>query len=204
MILPDQEQLKLTVNNHANVAEVVQGNKIYVQSTQGKWYLLDKNKYQSLFGNPFAGVDLDQNSLLALIQHATLADHGTETLNGQQLRHISADLDKDALRQLFESNPQLKSLLNQQTADDILNRTKAFKSSLNVWIDETQFYIHRTELKLNLTADTTDAGGSFPSSITTNLDTIIDLSKFSDPVAITPPSGATPTDNLISIFDTQP
>ncbi|MBO0794984.1 MAG: hypothetical protein J2P36_29105, partial [Ktedonobacteraceae bacterium] len=190
VVLPNQEQLNLTINQNTKVAEIVQDGKIYVQNTQGKWFVLDKDRFQGLTGNPFAGVQLDQKSLLGLIQHANITDHGTEALNGQQLRHASADLDKDALRQLFDSNPQLKSMVGQQITDNILDRTKTFKSSLDVWIDETQFYVHRTELKLNLTADTAGTVGAAPSSVTTNLDTIIDLSKFNDPVTIAPPADA--------------
>lgn len=198
--LPDQEQLKLTVNQNTNLAEIAQGSKIYVQNAQGKWFVLDKSRFQGLVGNPFSGVQLDQTSLLSLVQHTQITDHGSESLNGQNLRHITANLDKDALRQLFENNPQLKGTLGQQVTGNILDRTRSFTSSLDVWIDESQFYVHRTELKLNLTANTSGTGANAPNSATTNLDTIIDLSKFNEPVTITIPGGATPTDDPGTIF----
>jgi hypothetical protein len=198
--LPDQEQLKLTINPGISLAQIVQGNKIYVQNQQGQWFVLDKSQFTGMVGNPFASVNIDQNSLLGLVQHSNITDHGSDTLNGQKLRHISASLDKTALRQLLSDNPQLKGALGQQNIDTVLNNTKSFTSSIDVWIDETQFYLHRTELKLNLAVDTTGAEGTAPSSVTTNLDSIVDLSKFNDPVTITPPANATPTDNPAAIF----
>ena len=205
--LPDQEQLNLTINQNTHLAEIVQGNKVYVQNAQGQWYVLDKSAFQGIVANPFAGVNFDQNSLLALIQHTQITDHGTQSLNGQNLRHITATLDKEGVRQLLNDNPQLAGSLGGQNIDAILNNTKSFLSSVDVWIDESQFYVHRTELKLNLVADTSGLNGTptatatpQPSSITTNLDTVVDLSKFNVPVVITPPTNAIPTNNPGAIF----
>lgn len=205
--LPDQEQLSLTLNQNTHLAEIVQGNKVYVQNAQGQWYVLDKSAFQGIVANPFAGVNFDQNSLLSLIQHTQITDHGTEALNGQNLRHITATLDKEGVRQLLNDNPQLAGSLGQQNIDAILNNTKSFLSSIDVWIDESQFYVHRTELKLNLVADAsglnstpTATATTLPSSVTTNLDTIVDLSKFNVPVSITPPTNAISTNNPGAIF----
>ncbi len=205
--LPDQEQLNLTINQNTHLAEIVQGNKVYVQNAQGQWYVLDKSAFQGIVANPFAGVNFDQNSLLALIQHTQITDHGTQALNGQNLRHITATLDKEGVRQLINDNPQLAGSLGGQNIDTILNNTKSFLSSVDVWIDESQFYVHRTELKLNLVADTSGLNGTPtatasppPSSITTNLDTVVDLSKFNAPVVITPPTNAISTNNPGAIF----
>ena len=205
--LPDQEQLNLTLNQNTHLAEIVQGNKVYVQNAQGQWYVLDKSAFQGIVANPFAGVNFDQNSLLSLIQHTQITDHGTEALNGQNLRHITATLDKEGVRQLLNDNPQLAGSLGQQNIDAILNNTKSFLSSIDVWIDESQFYVHRTELKLNLVADAsglnstpTATATTLPSSVTTNLDTIVDLSKFNVPVSITPPTNAISTNNPGAIF----
>lgn len=203
--LPDQEQLNLTINQNTHLAEIVQGNKVYVQNAQGQWYVLDKSAFQGIVANPFAGVNFDQNSLLALIQHTQITDHGTQSLNGQNLRHITATLDKEGVRQLLNDNPQLAGSLGGQNIDAILNNTKSFLSSVDVWIDESQFYVHRTELKLNLVANTSGLNGTPtatppPSSITTNLDTVVDLSKFNVPVVITAPTNAISTNNPAAIF----
>lgn len=198
--LPDQEQLSLNIGQAAKVAEIVQNDKIYVQNPQGQWFVLNKSDFQGSITNPFSGVNLDQNGLLGLVQHTKITDHGDENLNGQSLRHITADLDKTALRQMLNDNPQLQGALGQQNLDTVMNNLKSFQASIDVWIDETQFYVHRTELKLNLVTNTSTNEGAAPSTATTNLDTIIDLSKFNQPVTITPPTNATPTNNPGAIF----
>ena len=197
--LPDQEQLQLTVNQSTKMAQVVQGDNVYVQNAQGKWYVLNKSDFTGLVANPFAGVNFDENSLLGLIEHANISDHGEENLNGQSLRHISAALDKTALRQLLSDNPQLVGTLGKQNVDELLNDTKSFQSTIDVWIDEGQFYVHRAQLKLNLTANTSVVT-SGQSTTTSNLNTTVDLSKFNAPVTITPPSNAIPTHDPAVVF----
>ena len=202
--LPDQEQLNLTLNNTTNVAEILQGNKVYVKNNQGKWYVLDKATLQNSVGNPFSGFTIDQSSLLGLLQNIKLTDHGTESLNGVSLRHITAQLDKTALEQLLNSDPQLKNTFGSQNIDTVLNNTKTFLSTADVWIDETNFYVHRSELKVNLAADTSAVGNGAPTSVKTALDLIVDLSKFNDPVTITPPTNATPTNNPAAVLGNMP
>jgi uncharacterized protein DUF6612 len=201
-VLPDQ-QLNLTVtslNGTTNLSEVTQGDKLYVKNEQGQWYVLNQSTLQNYVGNPLAGLKLDQNALLGLATQASITDHGTEALNGVNLRHISADLNKDALKQLLNSNPDLKSTLGQQNIDTLIDHTKSFKSTIDVWIDESQFYIHRTQFKLNMLADTAGMGSEVPKTILTNFDTTVDLSKFNQPVTFNVPTNATPTDNPGAVF----
>lgn len=196
-VLPNQ-QLNLaitTLNQTTNVSELTQGDKLYVRNPQGQWYVMDKSTLQNYVGNPFAGVNISQSDLLGLVTEAHITDYGTQSLNGLNLRHISADLDKNALKQLLSTNPDLKSTLGQQNINTLLDHTQSFKSTINVWIDETQFYVHRTEFKLNMVANTTGLGSDVPKTISTNLDTIVDLSKFNSPVTLNVPSNATPTNN---------
>jgi hypothetical protein len=201
--LPSQEQLKLSINalnQVTNLTEIVQGNQVYVQNPQGQWYVMNTSQLEGMVGNPFAGISLDQNTLLGLIQHTQITDHGDESLNGKSLRHITASLDKDALRQLLVSNPQLKGALGTQDINTLLNNTKSFLSTIDVWIDETHFYVHRTQLKLNLAANTGAVSNIAPTTTTVNLNTIVDLSNFNAPVIITPPTNAIPTSNPGAIF----
>ncbi|MBV9258520.1 MAG: LppX_LprAFG lipoprotein [Ktedonobacteraceae bacterium] len=202
--LPDQEQFNLTLNNSVNVAEILQGNKVYVKNSQGKWYVLDKSAFQNTAGNPFNGLTIDQNSLLGLLQNIKLTDNGTQSLNGVSLRHITAQLDKAALQQLINSDPHMKSMFGQQNINEVLNKTKTFLSTADVWIDETNFYVHRSELKVNMAADTSSVGNGAPNSVKTALDVLVDLSKFNEPVTINPPTDATPTNNPAAVLGNQP
>src|SRR6266478_4495429 len=65
----------------------------------------------------------------------------------------------------------------------------------HVQIDESTFYVHRTELKFNLSADLNSLIGASGKSVTTTFDSTVDLSKFNTPVTIAPPANAIPTDN---------
>jgi len=201
-LLPDAAQFKLTLNKGTTISQVLQGNKVYIQNAQGKWYVLDKAALQSTAGgSTFSGFNVDQNSLLGLLQHAKITDHGDQQLNGESLRHITADLDKQGLSQLIKDNPQFGGSGGQQNIDAVLAKTKTFQSSVDVWIDEAKYYVHRTEVKISLGIDasaasgTPTATGATPKIVTTSQDSIIDLSKFNDPVTITPPANATPTND---------
>jgi hypothetical protein len=160
--LPDAEQLQLTINQNTKMAQIIQGDNVYIQNAQGKWYVLNKNDFAGLVGNPLSGVNLDQNSLIGLIEHANITDHGDENLNGQSLRHISAALDKTALIQLLNANPQIANQFGQQNVNDLVNNIKSFQSTLDVWIDESQFYVHQAQFKLNLTANTSGVSSINP------------------------------------------
>jgi hypothetical protein len=192
--LPGQEQLDLTINvfdQAVNVAEVVKDGKVYVQNNQGKWFVLDKTAFQAT-PTPFTGVNIDPTTLLSAIQNLNVDDHGDEMLNGQSLRHITIKLDKNALKQVINSNPQLKGLFGQQDVDTVLSAVKSLDSSVDVWIDENDFYLHQTELKLTTSIDSSAINKNAPSSLWTKLDFTADLSKFNDPVTISAPTDATP------------
>lgn len=203
--LPNAEQMTLTLSQGVKLSEIVQGNNVYIQNTQGKWYVLNKSDLQGSLANIFSGVNINQNDLLALLQHSKITDYGDQTLNGQSLRHISASLDKAGVQQLLQDNPQLSGSLSQQQINTLLNNTKTLQSSIDVWIDESQFYVHRTEVKLNLVTSAglsgTPTASASQGSIAVNSDSIIDLSKFNESITITPPSNATPTNDPSVIFN---
>ena len=108
----------------------------------------------------------------------------------------------------------MNSEFGKQNIDSVLNSAKSLIATLDAWIDESTFYVHRTELKFNLNADLSSLRGAsgtpaatttatVPSNITTTLDSIVDLSKFNEPLTITPPANAIPTDNPLVIFGGQ-
>ncbi|HZU67597.1 MAG TPA: LppX_LprAFG lipoprotein [Ktedonobacteraceae bacterium] len=202
------EQAQISLNNMMNIAEVVTADKVYVQNTQGKWYVLNKSDLKGQSGDLLNGSNLfNMNTLMSILEQVKLTDHGDQMLNGQSLRHITATLDKNALQQILTTNSQLSNAIGKQNIDKILNSTRSFNSTLDLWIDETHFYVHRTELKVNANADLsslatpdTQNGVKLPSNATITLDTIVDLSNFNTPVTITPPANATPTNNPGVIF----
>jgi hypothetical protein len=190
--LPNQMQLNLTINQGTQVTEILDGENVYIKNTDGKWYVIDKQNIQGALANTLSNFSFSQNDLLGVLAHTQINDHGDEMLNGQSLRHISASLDRDALKQLLQSNPQLIKQFGQQDVDTLVNNLKSFTATVDTWIDETNFYVHRTELKVNLAADTSQVGNGAPNNIVTNTDTIVDLSNFNETVSITPPTDATP------------
>ena len=213
--LPNEEAMQFTVSQTAtnitnHLAQIVQGDKVYVQNTKGQWYVLDKSVLKGYVDNPFSGISSpDLNELIGLLEHTQITDNGVQTLNGQSLRHITIALDKTALKQFLSNNQQLIDILGQQNLNAIIDNTKAFSSSVDLWIDQTTYYVHRTELKFNLNADTsslsqyvtpTTTAIMVPSNVTTNLDSVVDLSNFNAAVTITPPTDAIPTNDPTTVF----
>lgn len=204
-ILPDQAKVQLSLNKGTAISAVMKGNKFYFKNAEGTWYVLSKQAFQGATGNPFSGANLDQNQLLSLLQQVKIADNGTQSLNGQKLRHLTAMLDKDGMHQLLNSNPQLGGSLGL-SIDAFLKNIKTSQSSIDVWVDESTFYVHRMELKLSLTIDTAAVIGTSPTNgaslptMTLSADLLVDLSKFNVPVIITQPANAIPTDNPAVIF----
>ena len=215
--LPGQQSLQITViqsgtGQNINLSEILLGSKVYVQNPKGQWFVLDKSVLEGFIANPFAGINVDPLAFLGLLQDATIIDHGTELLSGQDLRHISATLDKAALKLLLNNNTLLNKLFGQQNITNVLDRARGLQSSLDLWIDETNFYVHRTELKFSLDeglstlgasiTPTATAGVGVLPALTVNFDSIVDLSNFNQPVTFTLPANAIPTDNPFNIFGT--
>ncbi|MBE3561637.1 MAG: hypothetical protein IMW89_20800, partial [Ktedonobacteraceae bacterium] len=203
-VLPDQAALKLSIGQvvggqMTTMAEIVMGNKIYVQNAKGKWYVLDLAAFTSASGNPFASAQVSNyNNLLTLAQKSPLVDNGEESLNGVTVRHITVNFGKNVLRELLNTTGQINNLQAQQRQklEAFLNSVDLEKPTLDLWIDKATFYVQRMELKFTLQ---TQAQGNTPASTTTE-DTVIDYSKFNAPVTISAPNGATPTNDLATIF----
>ncbi len=216
-VLPDQASLKLTMGGFSglnlNIAEVLKGGKVYIQISNRQWYVIDKSILTGRNGtsNPLSGASVpDFNKLLDVGQHAQLADHGDQSLNGETLRHITVTLDKNAMQQLLQSTGQLNGLLgsNAQKIQQVMDSIKTSKATLDFWIDENTSYVHRFEMKFNMNLDLrsfatpgTTSTGNTPSTITIALDSTVDLSKFNDPsITVTVPANAVPTDKPGTIF----
>lgn len=216
--LPNQEAMQFTVSQSgatatpttSQLAQIVQGNKVYIQNTKGQWYVLDKSVLSGYIGNPFSGINSpDLTELIGLLEHTQITDNGLQSLNGQNLRHITIALDKEALKQFLTNDQQIVNLLGQQNLNAVIDNTKTLGATVDLWIDEATSYVHRTELKFNLNVDTGTLSQSItptvttslvPSNVTTNFDSIVDLSNFNQPVTITPPANAIPTNDPTVVF----
>jgi len=194
----------------SHLEQIVQGDKVYIKNTKGQWYVLDKSVLKGYVDNPFSGINSpDLTDLIGILEHTKITDNGVQSLNGASLRHITIALDKEALKTFLKNNQQLVDLLGQQNINAIIDNTKAFSSTVDLWIDESTAYVHRTELKFNFNVDTGSLSQSItptvttvlvPSNVTTTFDSVVDLSKFNVPVTITPPTNAIPTNDPVKVF----
>ncbi len=214
-VFPNELSMQLTINSAGasqgvNLAEVVTGQKVYIQNPKGKWYVLD-DAAMDASANPLAGANVtNYNNLLTLAEKSKLTDHGSETIGGTTVHHISASFGSQALHDLLTATGQLNSLSAQERAkmEQALKDAKLENPTLHLWIDETTFYVRRLELKFVMNVNssaTATTGKSISSSITpsvmsTSVDTTIDYSKFNAPVKIAAPTSATATTNVAQIF----
>ena len=216
--LPNVEAMQFDVSQNgatttpttSHLEQIVQGDKVYIKNTKGQWYVLDKSVLKGYVDNPFSGVKSpDLTELIGLLEHTQITDNGIQSLNGQNLRHITIAMDKEALKQFLSNNQQLIDILGQQNLNAAIDNTKTFSSTVDLWIDEATAYVHRTELKFNLGVDTGTLSQSItptvttvivPANVTTKFDSIVDLSKFNESVTVTTPTGAIPTNDPTTVF----
>lgn len=199
-----------TVPTTSHLEQIVQGDKVYIKNTKGQWYVMDKSALKGYVDDPFSGVKSpDLTELIGLLEHTQITDNGVQSLNGQNLRHITIAMDKEALKQFLSNNQQLVDILGQQNLNAVIDNTKTFSSTVDLWIDEATAYVHRTELKFNLGVDAGKLSQSItptvttvivPSNVTTKFDSIVDLSKFNESVTVTTPTGAIPTNDPTTVF----
>ena len=216
--LPNVEAMQFDVSQNgatttpttSHLEQIVQGDKVYIKNTKGQWYVLNKSDLKGYVDNPFSGVKSpDLTELIGLLVHTQITDNGIQSLNGQNLRHITIAMDKEALKQFLSNNQQLVDILGQQNLNAVIDNTKTFSSTVDLWIDEATAYVHRTELKFNLGVDTGTLSQSItptvttvivPANVTTKFDSIVDLSKFNESVTVTTPTGAIPTNDPTTVF----
>src|SRR2546421_5111518 len=118
--LPNVEVMQFDVSQNgatttpttSHLEQIVQGDKVYIKNTRGQWYVLDKSVLKGYVDNPFSGVKSpDLTELIGLLEHTQITDNGIQSLNGQNLRHITIAMDKEALKQFLSNNQQLIDIL---------------------------------------------------------------------------------------------
>ena len=190
-VFPGQSSLHMSIGqmmggNATKFTEVVTGDQLYVQNAQGQWHVINQ---KDLTGSPFSAIQVSNyNSLLMLSQQATITDHGQEMLNGQTTRHITMTFNSSALKSLLSATGQLGSLSAQQQQDlnQQLSQIKLNSSTFDVWVDTTNAYVSRMELKFSISSNDNE---------TSSVDATVDYSKYNEQVTITAPAGATPVNN---------
>src|SRR5258708_13342671 len=215
-VMPGQVSLKLNIGGFSgltlNLAAILKGDKAYIQNSKGQWYMMDKSRLlgSNASSNPLSSATVPNfNQLIDIGQHAQFTDHGDQSLHGQNLRHMTVTLDKNALKDLLNSTGQLKGLTgsSQRVFKQFMNSIKNFQASLDFSLDESTPSLHRVEMKVNLKLDTRSfarpgtTSSNMPSAVTLRSDTIVDLSRFNDSsITITAPANTIPTDNPSTIF----
>lgn len=185
---PDKVSLDLFMGNTPLVAVRSLGSKVYIQEKNGKWFFLEKSqikdKEQSFFAQ---SMTQHLGQIMAVLQNAKLTDDGQETLNGQSLEHITATLDGQALQALSTQfngflaahMPQAQNQLQQATLD--------------LWLDQSTWYVHQAQLDLVAQVRTPLAGSHNTNSAITeqvDLKVLLNLSKLNQPVTIQTPANA--------------
>jgi len=199
--LPEQMQLDLAItaaDQTTETSQILDGENVYIQNPQdGSWYVIDRQAFEGSASNLYSGYSIDQQTLLASLQTIALEDRGLEDRNGQQLRHIHATLTEEDVKRLFDENPQLKNQFSMTDIDTLLESVQTFDSTIDLWIDEQDFYLHETQFTLNLSTATDSESTD---GVTVALDMNVKLSEFNQPVDITPPAEAVPIENPEDIY----
>ena len=184
---PDQVSADLQLGSVPVLSLVSNGQKVYVRGKNGTWYFLEKSQLKDGAQNFFSqSLTQRMGQILILLQNAKLTDHGQEVLNGKTLEHITATFDQQTLQQL---SVQLNGLLSANAQSQLQ------KATLDLWIDQSTWYVHQTQLDIVAQSQVSLNGQSKSNSTTVSpVDVKIQLnfSKFNEPVNIQVPSNAVP------------
>lgn len=199
--LPEQMQLDLNITSGDQTTEtsqILDRNHVYVKNAQDEnWYVMDRQVFEESASNLYSGYNIDQQTLLASLQTIALEDKGLEDRDGQQLRHIHATLTEEDVKRLLDENPQLKNQFSMTDIDTLLENVQTFSTTIDLWIDEQDFYLHETQFTLDLSTATDSESTD---GVTVALDMNLKLSEFNQPVNITPPAEAVPIDSPEDIY----
>jgi hypothetical protein len=193
----DQVDMDLLLGQNPLLSVVSTAGKVYVQSQGGTWYVVNQSKVTAGVQKFFSqeGLSKQLGQITSELKNAELIDHGPEVLNGETLDHITATLDAQTLQTL---SSQLNGLLpaKQQSSQNVFNQ-----ATLDLWIDQSTWYVHQAELNLAVHVDLSKLPAlnfngqnmSLPAEVLpVSLKAQFNFSKFNQPVTIQAPSDASP------------
>jgi hypothetical protein len=193
-------------------AELVTGNKLYLQNKLGKWYVLDSSAtgVQNLLSSNSGS---SASSVLKLTQNATYTDHGVTTLNGAKLRHLTVVLDKNALSdriktQIVNTLGASGLTISSQEETTLTNGIQLSDQSMELWIDDATSYLYRSTLNYKVSLDlsalsgtpTTSTSGSSATALIITSAATTDYSAFNKPVTLKAPADAISATNITDPF----
>ena len=201
----DQNKVSMDMSmNYGSInlklAEILLNGKIYVKSTKGQWYVMDKTTAgaSSLTGTQ------DYGKFLELAKKGKSTDHGVETYNGERLHHITYTFSKDAVADMLDALGQGNSLTAVQKQE--LNLFNMSQITLDTWTDDATSYVHHIQMKMGLSINAdaqgtpVAAGTPAASGLSMAYTISMDLSKFNEPVTITAPANAISTNSIGSVL----
>jgi len=176
------------------------GSKLFARGTTAQWCALDLAMLPQLLGAKGGLPPIAPQSLLPLTQLITVVDHGTTTLLGTQVRHLTLSLAPTAL-------VQLAGQVGQARLSQILGSIKLQSPiSADLSIEVTTSRLVRVQIKgsVQVNVDALLAafgqgsgvrGGAAPRVLSVAFDLTLTLSKFNQKVAaVVAPKGAIPLD----------
>ncbi len=219
-LLPDQSAFTLQLhaptagqNQDTQISTVLKDKKIYYKGNDGQWYVTGQKNTGDISSILSDTQIANYNQLLTLGDKAKLTDHGVESRNGENLRHLTLTFDKAGLNDVL--NKLGLSSSQQQLLTQFMNMLTIKTLSFDTWIDEATSYVHHMDFALDVSANLSNLStalaqnntsekpsplSSLPSTVNLKLSVGIDLSKFNQPVTITAPANAIPATNISKIF----
>jgi pectate lyase len=196
-----------TVTTHGtaiplSLALIAVDQKGYLQNTKRpeSWYLLTDQQGKSLLGGGIGSLGTTQSNLLDVATDSDVIDHGIETVNGKQLRHltiVATDTNKALKKAFLESTGDFKDLTPEQL-DSIQLQT----GTMDYWIDETTMYTYQQANRYiaQYHVDGNNAVTPGTPNLTKDQTMTLMYSSFNIPVSIKAPENAQPLQSFLDLL----
>lgn len=178
---PDQVEMHITLHsNPPKTSTVIQQNgKNYTQDENGKWSVSRKDN--SLTDTQA----MAYLNLSSAIDAGSFLDHGDEISGNHKLRHVTVIL----------ANDTVPNFLADAYQEKIPKNLTIQSTTLDFWIDESTYYLNRIKYIIigNASVAGNNANSSQVSKLSVQITTVIDYSKFNEPITITVPQNISTT-----------